>query len=235
MTCPSVCSAGTSESDCQCYCDKSLDVWKDKTSYEILDDTGIFRKIYNLDSTGFIQRTSTGAESSMTYWLDGKTDEEQSLIWDGLIEATCYPGYIGTMYEGESPNDITFWVLHTTMDRLWHWMRLSPYYYGFDDTWVDGKYGDCSGHYAEDLPGNFTNLFDNNNEIYTNSELYSGLHPMNEDLQYVYDNFVWSHCEEKGFDFSNLITEWKYSGITDGGEPYSYELRPTSSKKLLNN
>jgi len=228
MTCPPVCAAGTEEKDCQCYCDRSLDIWQNVDPYDLLDDTGIFRKLYNLDSTGFVQRSTTGSEADMVYWLDGKTEEEANIIWQGLIDATCQPGYIGTMYEGESPNDITFWVLHTNMDRLWHWMRLSPYYYGFDDTWIDGKYGDCSGHYQDDIPGNFTNLFDADNKLYTNAELYMMLHPMNDNLQYVYDSFEWAHCAEKGYDFNNNITAWKDSGVIDGGQPYAYELRPTT-------
>jgi len=227
LTCPKVCAAGTEEKDCQCYCDRSSDIWQGVNSYDLLKNNNILSNLHNLDSTGFVQSSSSN-ETGTEYSLNGLTDEENKFIWEGLVNATCRPGYIGTMYEGESPNDITFWVLHTTMDRLWHWMRLSPYYYGFNDTWVDGQYGKCPGHYQNDISGNFSNLFDHKNELYTNADLYTLLHPKNDDLQYVYDNFKWSHCEEKGYNFTNNITAWINSGVRDGGEPYYYTLRPST-------
>jgi len=222
LLCPAVCAAEVLEEDCQCFCDFSMDIWENKTAYDVLVELGILDILVSIDKTNFIQKS----ESDGSYILDGISEEDTEIVWSAFVNATCQPGYIGTMYEGESPNDVTFWVIHTTMDRLWHWMRLSPYYYGFNDTWVNGQYGDCLGHYKSDIPGNFTNLFDHDNQVYTNIELYEKLHPLNENLPYVYDNFIWTHCEERGYNFTNMIYAWQTSGITTGGHPYFYKLAP---------
>jgi len=218
--CPDSCDASVAEEDCQCSCTASA--LEGMTSYEILDDATILRKLHVLDTAGFVVQEKVQGVG-VVYSLNGKTDEEQDEIFDGLLTAACTAGYIGTMYEGESPNDITFWTLHPNIDRLWHYMRMSPSYYGFDDTWEDGVYGSCSGHLSEDIPASYTNLFDNNDTPYTNSELYTSLHPFNENLQYVYDNFEYTHCTNMGYDFSNEISAWKETGLTTGGYPYDYE------------
>ena len=68
------------------------------------------------------------------YRLKGKTPEFEAEVWTSLVENLCDVGKIGDMYQASSPNDITFWVLHPTLDRLWHWIRLSATHDNFDDT-----------------------------------------------------------------------------------------------------
>jgi hypothetical protein len=135
--------------------------------------------------------------------FNGMSQEDRDVIWDDLLGAICEPGSIGDMYEASSPSDITFWVLHTTVDRLWHYMRLSPQRY--DEAWVDGEYGDCYGHYFTDVPAPFKNLVDDDDSYYTNEELYNLLSPYNEDLGYVYEHFDWDHCDDLGFDMLNTF------------------------------
>ena len=38
---------------------------------------------------------------------------------------------------------------------------------------------------------------------YTNAQFYEFLHPHNDDLPYVYDNFLWSHCSNAGVNIAN--------------------------------
>jgi hypothetical protein len=58
----------------------------------------------------------------------------------------------------------------------------------------------CDGHNADDLIefGDFLGL----GETYTNQGFYEFIHPWNEDLPYLYDEFSFDYCQAKGFDFS---------------------------------
>lgn len=49
--------------------------------------------------------------------MPGYTEEESRKIYDQLLYLLCSPGHIGTMFQATSTNDITFWVLHPTVDR----------------------------------------------------------------------------------------------------------------------
>jgi hypothetical protein len=113
------------------------------------------------------------------------------------------------MYQATSTNDITFWVLHPTLDRLWHWKRLAkdPNY---SETW--DPYHPCYGHNPEDLQPFNKNLFmeeaedgyvEDLSKFYNNAELYIQLHPTNPKLPYAYDNFDWPHCSAIGMDMKN--------------------------------
>lgn len=50
--------------------------------------------------------------------IAGYSEKETSNIFSELLHVLCTPMTIGTHYEGTSTNDITFWVLHPTFDRL---------------------------------------------------------------------------------------------------------------------
>merc|ERR1711964_177181 len=122
---------------------------------------------------------------------------------------------MGDMFQATSTNDITFWVLHPSLDRLWHFMRLhDSYTEGWDAT------STCVGHNPEDIQpftptlfnldaadadtrfdGDWNPLLDQDSTgVYTNQALYDRLHPANDYMPYVYDNFEWPHCEALGYD-----------------------------------
>ena len=105
-----------------------------------------------------------------------------------------------------------------TRQRLWHLRRLrhDP---DFDETWFDDHF--CYGHNPNDVQP-FHDLFgdshrdiiteDSTNDAlgnstgtveevqapkkyHTNIELYNLLQPDGMAIPYMYDNFLWSHCE----------------------------------------
>lgn len=73
----------------------------------------------------------------------GYTVEETKHIHNKLLALLCNPGHIGDMYQATSTNDITFWVIHNTVDRLWHFKRLGNLN-NYDETW--DPYHKCYGH-----------------------------------------------------------------------------------------
>lgn len=56
-------------------------------------------------------------QGKVLYKLPGYTEEETKAIYEQLLYLLCSPGHIGTMFQATSTNDITFWVLHPTVDR----------------------------------------------------------------------------------------------------------------------
>lgn len=103
------------------------------------------------------------------------------------------------MFQATSTNDMTFWVLHPTVDRLWHYKRLGDLT-DYDETW--DPYHKCYGHNPTNYQP-FKNLFDENNMFYTNEELYEALRPNTPTLPYMYDHFKWPHCAVIGHPLSN--------------------------------
>lgn len=58
----------------------------------------------------------------------------------------------------------------------------------------------CPGHGANDtIP--FRDFLDRD-ETYTNQEFYDFMYPFNPELPYMYDNFLWEHCEAQGYNFT---------------------------------
>jgi hypothetical protein len=114
------------------------------------------------------------------------------------MSALCDPGYMGDMFQATSSNDVTFWVIHPNLERVWHVIRINAYkgLLSFDDTWPDSEVT-CQGHYASNIQP-FKNVFDDNNMLYTNAELYDLLDPNQDDYPYLFDNFDWTHCKFLG-------------------------------------
>lgn len=56
-------------------------------------------------------------QGNVFYTLPGYNEEESAKIYEQLLYLLCSPGHIGTMFQATSTNDITFWVLHPTVDR----------------------------------------------------------------------------------------------------------------------
>jgi hypothetical protein len=233
VNCPDSCSMTDAAADCQCTC--SAESLAGKTSLEILTETDLIGGVsffdasyHKLDSTNFVDSDGNPKDP-----IDGYTVEQTKHIHNNLLGLICNPGHIGDMYQATSTNDITFWTIHNTVDRLWHYKRLGNNQ-DYDETWdpyhkcyghnprnyqpftdlfsttanrrlsatndpitggngVDGKFAPAYNESRKHVPGSF----------YTNEELYYNLHPTQRHLQYVYDNFDWSHCTKIGYHFTN--------------------------------
>lgn len=197
--CPEQCAMDTAWVDCQCQCTPTS--IKGKESYDILDDAGVLAAVSYYDQQGHTIDQFYDANGTIYYTLPGYDARESKHIYDSLLKVLCSPGHIGDMFQATSTNDITFWVLHPAVDRLWHYKRLGNQH-NYDETW--DPYHNCYGHNPTDyLP--FKNLFDTDDRFYTNAELYENLRPNTAVLPYVYDHFKWPHCDLIGLPVSN---EW---------------------------
>ena len=121
-----------------------------------------------------------------------------------LVQTACEANVVdGDQLEASSPADISFWPIHPTMERVWQFKNLK----GFltDSSWPTDKvsiYGDsCTGHAANDTI-KIQNLVSDSIEYITNEDFMNFINPTSDNLDYIYDDFSWSHCTSKGFDFS---------------------------------
>ena len=152
-------------------------------------------------------------------------------------------------------DDPTFWPLHGSIERLIGYKRMNVALYGltFDETWAypeydasNGAYLDgvcdwsdvtsddefptctsgeiCSGHYEDDVL-EFGNFLDED-EQYTNWEMYTFIHPWTEDLPYIYDTYDFDYCEEE--DDLN-----ESESVEDGKKVHPAWITRTPSKKAL--
>mmetsp|Transcript_19158 Transcript_19158/g.24856 ORF Transcript_19158/g.24856 Transcript_19158/m.24856 type:complete len:656 (-) Transcript_19158:256-2223(-) len=197
IQCPESCSMDVSWQDCKCEC--SPEKINGKAPYDILNDAGVLDEASFYDHSGHLISSWKDDNGTIYYTLPGYTEEESLKIYEDLLYLLCDPGHIGDMYQATSTNDITFWVLHPTVDRLWHFKRLGDQS-NFNETW--DPYHPCYCHNPTDYQP-FQNLFDNDTWFYTNMELYEKLSPSSPDMPYIYDNFYWPHCDLIGETISN--------------------------------
>ena len=215
VRCPDTCDEEASASECTCSCPASV---MDGTPYEVLTDrTGLMHWI---DSSS---RAIYFNESEGRYHIQGYTPQMETDAWEQILEALCDPGHAGEMYTSAAPYDPTFWVLHTTAERLLQFRRLKSPEIALDETWgfahmnaasdvgvvcdwsqVDAGVDTlptctaelCEGHGASDLIP-FTNFL-GKGETYTNHQFYDFMEPNNDELPYVYDSFEYEHCDAIG-------------------------------------
>ena len=215
VRCPDTCDDEDSSSECKCSCPASV---MDGTPYEVLTDrTGLMHWI---DSSS---RAIYFNESKGRYHIQGYTPQMETDAWESILEALCDPGHAGEMYTSAAPYDPTFWVLHTTAERLLQFRRLKSPEVALDETWgfdhmnaasdvgvvcdwsqVDAGVDTlptctaelCEGHGASDLIP-FTNFL-GKGETYTNHQFYDFMEPNNDELPYVYDSFEYEHCDAIG-------------------------------------
>lgn len=211
MTCPDYCAMDTPGSDCACTCD--ADILDSQTPYETLYQSGALARLFFFDMDKSHMRRRFDSETNRTeYYLQNRTQAQQDHLWWALRKNLCSIGYTGDMYSASSPNDVTFWVLHPTIERLWHWIRHSSNETTFSDVWSTST---CSGHNANDVQPWTAELFGLSDSSYlTNSELYDLMHPATGALPYVYDNFEWAHCEARGFSMEFSGHEDTYTADT---------------------
>jgi hypothetical protein len=184
----------TPESECKCFCPQLSQWIENKQARSILYIIGgLFKQ-----SNAYI------------YYVNNDGEEKSDI----LLRAICndfdnlFPS-IGDNVESAAPNDIIFWPTHPTVERLLVWKRL----HGFlDTTWVDNSsttvtgltIGYCYGHNYMDVTI-WKNIFDNDDVYYTNAEIFNLSNPDNENLEYVFDNFLWPHCEALGFPLDLIV------------------------------
>ena len=203
LTCPTECPSDAAEEDCQCYC--SEENFKNMTSSHVLSSTGIIKSLVFFDKDGLPIESWQNRTTKQPYdALPGYSEEETTALYDEIMDVLCTPGYMGDMFQATSTNDITFWILHPTLERLWHLIRTNEYQglVDFDHTWPDSDVT-CTGHYSWDHTP-FKNIFDSNNTVYTNLELYELLNPTRDEFPYVYDNFRYPHCSFLGYEMSGV-------------------------------
>lgn len=220
LKCPESCTMDMPWQDCQCQCDAGK--IGNLSPAEVLAQSEVLDAVTYYDSTGELVEAFEDEDGKVYYKLPGYSEEETKAIYEQLLYLLCSPGHIGTMFQATSTNDVTFWVLHPTVDRLWHMKRLAAE--DFDEQW--DPFHTCVGHNPEDLQP-FHNLFpswDSFNatlsddipspaegaatsgkpaglkQYYKNKELYDLLRPDTEHLPYMYDNFQWPHCSVLGED-----------------------------------
>lgn len=127
------------------------------------------------------------------------------------------PFWPGDQLEAASPVDISFWPIHPTIDRLLQYKHMvRPFKDNAwpnpseEDTCVTG--GDCKGHNAYDLTFFRTTYYDSSEKTFkssyiTNEEVRSNHYPHSAyAASFIYDDFLWDHCEETGHRFK-LVNE----------------------------
>jgi len=156
VTCPDTCAMADAAADCQCTC--NAESLKGKTSMEILFEVNILsaaqffdKDFHSIEPDSFLDEDGQPKET-----LDGMTTEESKHVYNSLLSFLCNPGHLGDMYQATSTNDITFWVIHNTVDRLWHYKRLGNLA-NYDETW--DPFHTCYGHNPRNLQP-FKNLFE---------------------------------------------------------------------------
>ena len=139
-----------------------------------------------------------------------KTLREMAASADGLrrvasvVHVLCEADVlVGDQLESASPVDISFWPIHPTLERLYHWKVL---HYGFDDrAFPDDETasvygGACAGHrsFDEVHMDVDTLLSEGLEKTVTNAQLLEAFDPKSNALPFVYDAFRWDHCEARG-------------------------------------
>ena len=171
--------------------------------------------------------------STCDYSIRGFDNDDNKEFLHFLAGYACSPGKVGAMSTGGSSNDPIFWPLHPSFDRLWHYVRMAPEYAEFDNSWPADH---CDGRSYEDLmpfhslqddddddddAGGATAAADadelavsttggdaSGNHFYSNRELFKMFAPQSSRLQYIYDDFDFSHCgAEIHTSFDNATLE----------------------------
>ena len=161
----------------------------------------------------------------------------------------------GDMLESASPADVTFWLIHPTIERQLAAKRLKdssitfgnvpfnrwPTIDGSEETWLEASTynfeagtnagypegNHCVGHGADDvamasdlpwLPG-FKEVADSNKDgMVTNWEYYIATDPnIGYAQDYVFDNFVWTHCEDNSM--VNGTVQFGVNGVARADKP----------------
>ena len=148
--------------------------------------------------------------------------DEYGLNDTQYVDALCHVGHPGEMFTSAAPQDPTFWPLHGNAERYLQYMRLldDAGLITLDDTWGYEHVSDvasdtgvvcdwsgvegmslptcvretCPGHKEDDLL-EFSALFEDQTQLYTNREFYELTAPDSDFLPYVYNSLShWPGC-----------------------------------------
>merc|ERR1719353_1451144 len=136
-TCPSECSMDTAAADCECSLDEKN--YGDMGAPDILDKAGVLQYVEYYDMNGEeISDFYLDENKTMINYvsLNGMTKEETAQTYQEMLKIVSKPAHIGDMFQATSSNDITFWVLHGMVDRLWHFKMLGDLE-DYDTTWTN--------------------------------------------------------------------------------------------------
>ena len=135
--------------------------------------------------------------------------------WDDRVRALkilCDAGLnvLGDQLEASSPNDVAFWPIHPTVDRLFQWKYIAGTLTNLEwpaTEYYWGTYGantlNVSGHRGDDtLPYDLPQLGLKADQ-YTNRDFLNLSIPDQPTMPYVYHHFHWDHCKNLGFDIGN--------------------------------
>lgn len=207
LQCPEHCDFDVKPEDCKCECAGVHD--------EDFDWQNIEPCMYMQDKTKWI------AQSALTE--DFRKD---------LVKTFCSAGVIeGEQLESASPIDPVFWMIHPILDKLIMAKRLASQPGGIrmgsygkitpfeDESWLEyssytnGEYT-CPGHGADDealeglhiLPRVEALADTNGDGKVSNIELYNVMDPTKFNVDYVYDEYGWTHCGmENDLDLAELM------------------------------
>jgi len=193
VECPAACDLSADASQaCACTCGTATSA----SPYATLRDAGVLAAAQFFDADEKLIASFVGEDGTSTeYRLPNYSAAESEEIYAALLAILCVPGHIGDMYQATSTNDVLFWVLHPTLDRLWHYKRLVANSSSFDAAWPHDAAA-CYGHNPSDKQP-FKWLF-GDPEPLENVELVRRFDPKSAALAYAYDRFEWTHCRAAG-------------------------------------
>jgi len=195
LTCPESCSEDTPEDECLCTCRGTDDL----TTFDW----------QNLEPCMYASNT--------TKWMFQSVFDDR--MRKDMLTTLCTAGVKqGEQLESASPLDPVFWMIHPVLDRMITAKRLAgesliPFgsfgdlHMFEDESWVDYSYYTtneyrCSGHGENDAVlhslgfGALEDLADeDSNGVVSNQEFYDITNPLKHNIDYVYDNFEWPHCD----------------------------------------
>ena len=142
----------------------------------------------------------------------------------------------GEQLESASPADISFWPIHPTLERLLIYTRLVHKF--SDASWPENDADDaiclytetdCRGHNAYDVTSFESHVMGSDGTFeyayLTNAEIFDLNAPGNYSLDYVYDNFEWSHCDDTPFAFPKLDDAQSISETAKSVQPRTHKPR----------
>mmetsp|Transcript_8614 Transcript_8614/g.15249 ORF Transcript_8614/g.15249 Transcript_8614/m.15249 type:complete len:389 (+) Transcript_8614:217-1383(+) len=227
---PETCARGE---ECATSCPAEIYERQGLTAFELMDSLGLFSYLQATTDLAYSQELGRWAYTSLkANW--GTAAEDQ--FFEALLGAMCTPGYLGEMFTSAAPADPSFWILHPFAERFLALRRLVADVKPLDETWgyahsshtasdngyvcdwtgvadvfdwtqmptCEKTYA-CEGHGEDDelsleLTGKLAG------RSFTNGEFYQFLHPYNEELPYMYDNYDMDYCAEQGYDLLDFLS-----------------------------
>jgi len=173
--------------ECKCIW-PNLTAWHHVSETDLWDD--LLQKVFSED-------------------YDRVLDKSGNFIGVDLLKILCndydtMAPNMGDSLESASPNDISFWPTHPTVERLFIWRRLNSF---SDDTWLDDMSWSvkgflidyCWGHNWDDVLSWPNHIFPGFNGPFTNADIWNITDPAHDHTSYIYDSFTWPHCVEDGY------------------------------------